>query len=494
MNALVAEQFSGKRLSGLLSGLCDIDQADDIFITDLCQDSRSARPGSLFFAVPGDNQDGRKHIDCAIHAGASAVLFESEGWNPDGRRRQRVFGVRELRRHIGPVADVFYDSPSSKNHVVGITGTNGKSTCAILTAESLRRLGHKCGVIGTLGAGLPGRLRNSVLTTPDPITLQRELALLVRHGAQYVCLEVSSHSLDQSRNEGVRFGTVVFTNLTRDHLDYHLTEEHYRNSKSKLFTKSDASCAVLNIDDDFGRSLVSLSSAGRVLTYGSGCADVNLLDCKADIDGISVNIGIETQILRIRSALLGRINATNILTVAAVLRALDFDIAEIEQGLADLQPVRGRMERIPGTPEQPAVFVDYAHTPDGLKNALNSLRELTPGRLWCVFGCGGDRDQDKRPMMGAVADHAADKTVITDDNPRGENPKTIARQIIDGMRLKPTVIHERADAIRYAIAHAGPQDTVLVAGKGHETTQIYRNEARSFDDRDFAAQVLRGAV
>ena len=492
MSVLAAENVSGKRLSGLLGGLCDIDQAQDMIINDLCLDSRKARTGSLFFAIPGDSQDGREHITEAIQAGASAVLFEADGWTFDGSDPQRTFGVSNLRRHIGPVADMFYDRPSSKNHVVGITGTNGKSTCASLTAQSLQRLGHNCGVIGTLGSGFPGHLRQSSLTTPDPITLQRELALLVRQGAKYVCLEVSSHSLDQSRNEGVRFGTVVFTNLSRDHLDYHRTEEHYRTSKSKLFTNSAAACAVLNIDDAFGQSLVNMSNAERILTYGTGEADVRLLDCAADIEGISVSIGIEAQNFQVQSALLGRFNATNILTVAAVLYALDFDVADIEHGLADLEPVAGRMERIPGIPEQPAVFVDYAHTPDGLENALTSLRELTPGRLWCVFGCGGNRDDEKRPLMGEIAERVADEIVITDDNPRDEEPQIIAKRIMDGMRSKPTVIHERYDAIRYAIGQAAPQDTVLVAGKGHESTQTYRDNVRPFSDRNFITEVLRG--
>ena len=490
MNAVSAKDCSGKQLSCLLSGLRDIGQVDDISIDNLCLDSRKARSGSLFFAVPGTCQDGRDHIAQAMQAGASAVLYEAEGWTIDGVDEERVFGVSNLRRHIGSVADVFYDKPSSQMHVVGITGTNGKSTCAMLTAQSLKRLGNSCGVIGTLGCGFPENLRQGSLTTPDPISLHRDLALFVRQQARYVCLEVSSHSLDQARNEGVRFGTVVFTNITRDHLDYHGTQEHYRASKSKLFTESSASSAVLNIDDSFGRSLVEMSTAERIVTYGSGVADVRLLDCIADIHGMSLSLRIEGQTFNVRSELLGRINATNILTVAAVLHALEFEVDDIERGLTGLKPIAGRMERIPGTAGQPAVFVDYAHTPDGLENALTSLRELTRGRLWCVFGCGGDRDDEKRPMMGAIAERIADEVVVTDDNPRNENPQRIARQIADGMSSKPKIVHERSDAIRYAIDQAEPLDTVLIAGKGHETTQTYRHEIRSFSDRKFAAGLL----
>ncbi len=490
MSAVSASENSQKRLSSLLSGLHDIAQADDIFIENLCLDSRKARSGSLFFAVPGTRQDGRDHIGQAMQAGASAVLYETEGWTFDGIHEGRVFGVSNLRRHIGPVADVFYGRPSSQMHVVGITGTNGKSTCAMLTAISLKRLGNRCGVIGTLGYGFPEELRQSHLTTPDPISLQQDLAFFVQNDARYVCLEVSSHSLDQARNEGVRFGTVVFTNLTRDHLDYHRTEENYRASKSKLFTETSASCAVLNVDDAFGQSLVDVSTADRIVTYGSGAADVSLLDCVADINGLALRIRIVGKTIDIRSELLGRINATNILTVAAVLHALEFDVDDIELGLTGLKPVPGRMERIVGETEQPAVFVDYAHTPDGLENTLASLRELTRGRLWCVFGCGGDRDDDKRPMMGEIAERYADEVVVTDDNPRDESPERIIRRIMEGMSSKPEVIHERSDAIRYAVERAEPLDTVLIAGKGHETTQTYRSEMRCFSDRKVAAELL----
>ncbi len=490
MSAVSVNENTGIRLSCLLSGLHDIRQADDILIDNLCLDSRKVSSGSLFFAVPGTRQDGRDHIGQAMRAGASAVLYETEGWTFDSVDEGRVFGVSNLRRHIGSVADIFYDRPSSQMHVVGITGTNGKSSCAILTAQSLKRLGKSCGVIGTLGYGFPDDLRHSSLTTPDPISLQQDLALFVQQDAQYVCLEVSSHSLDQARNEGVRFGTVVFTNLTRDHLDYHRTEEHYRASKSKLFTESSAACAVLNIDDAFGRSLVDMSIAARIVTYGSGDADVRLLHCATDINGMSLSIRITGRVIDVRSELLGRINATNILAVAAVLHALEFDVEDIERGLTGLKSVPGRMERIPGKAGQSAVFVDYAHTPDGLENALASLRELTEGRLWCVFGCGGNRDDDKRPMMGAIAERYADEVVVTDDNPRDESPERIVRRIMGGMSSEPEVIHERSDAIRYAIDRAAPLDTVLIAGKGHETTQTYRNEIRSFSDRKFAADLL----
>ena len=314
-----------------------------------------------------------------------AVVYETHGWTLDDQSEDRVFGVSNLRRHIGPVSDIFYDKPSSKFHVVGITGTNGKSSCAHLCAQALERLGHSCGLIGTLGSGFPGQLHEASLTTPDPISLQQELAEFADKGTSYVCLEVSSHSLDQSRNDGVRFGTVVFTNLTRDHLDYHGTEEHYRDSKSKLFTATNASSAVLNIDDSFGRELVETSVAQNIVTYGSDDGDIRLLDCVANIDGISVSIGIGEQTFKVESTLLGRVNAMNVLAAAAVLHALGFEVTDIERGLRGLEPVAGRMERISGSSSQPTVFVDYAHTPDGLEKCIEESAGTYKGStLVCI--------------------------------------------------------------------------------------------------------------
>ena len=490
MNALAADRVPGKHLSCLLKGIHPVPGEDDVLIHDLCLDSRKVSNGSLFLAVPGDRQDGRHYIEQAFRAGASAVLFDKDGWTMSETSRRPTLGVSGLRRQIGCIADTFFDQPSSKFHVVGITGTNAKSTCASLTAQSLDRLGHRCGVIGTLGCGFPEQLSPSPLTTPDPVSLQRELAWLADERAEFVCLEVSSHSLDQSRNEGVRFKTVVFTNLTQDHLDYHHTMEHYRASKARLFTESNALCAVLNVDDEFGRSLNELAVAARKVTYGTGPAHVQLLDCVAGLEGLELTLRIAGDRIRVSSRLLGRFNGMNILSAAAVLHALEFSASEIEHGLEDLKPVLGRMERMDSAAGQPAVFVDYAHTPDGLETALNSLRELVGGRLWCVFGCGGNRDDDKRPIMGGVAERIADEVVITDDNPRDEHPQAIVKRILEGMQSQPKVIHERGEAIRFAIENAQPDDAVLIAGKGHEETQTQGDEVRQFSDRRVACEIL----
>ena len=492
MNPATKHKVSGEYLSVLLANLMPIDKKRDSYIENLCVDSRDAGPGSLFFAVPGVVDDGRNHIRQAVDAGVSAVVYEADGWDPNTRVDGPLFGVRELRRQIGTVANIFYRQPSGRMHVIGITGTNGKSTCASLTAQALEYLGKKCGIIGTLGSGFIDSLGSSLLTTPDPISLQRNLASLVNAGARYVCLEVSSHSLDQSRTAGVQFDTVVFTNLSQDHMDYHPTEEHYRAAKSKLFIGTEASCALLNVDDDFGFYLSGRTSAQREITYGTDHGDIQLVECNSHHDGLNVSIRMGDQTIHVESRLLGRLNGINLTAVAAVLYALEIEIGDIEQALGSLAPVPGRLERISGPADCAAVFVDYAHTPDGLKNALTSIREITPEQLWCVFGCGGDRDQSKRAVMGSIAETLAEHVIVTDDNPRNESPQAIVEGILSGMHSRPEIQHNRERAIRSAIMNAGRHDSVLIAGKGHESTQTYGSRAVPFSDREAAAQILRG--
>ena len=491
MNLATERSYSGEYLSNLLGGLREVDKENDILIEDLCLDSRKVSTGSLFFAIPGEVEDGRRHIQQAIQAGARAVVYESEGWSMERQDDSRLIGVRDLRRQIGTVADVFYGKPSSKMHVVGITGTNGKSTCASLTAQAFEALGKKCGIVGTLGSGFPAELSESSLTTPDPVSLHQNLASLLEAGAEYLCLEVSSHSLDQSRTKGVRFSTVVFTNLSQDHMDYHRSQEHYRASKAKLFVESTASSAILNIDDEFGRSMLGKTSCTREFTYGSAPADIQLQDCISTRRGLVLKIAVQGRSIEVQSELLGGFNGINLTTVAAVLHAHEFELADIERALHAVKPVAGRMERISGSSAQPEVFVDYAHTPDGLKSALQSLREITEGNLVCVFGCGGNRDDEKRPIMGAISEKHADHVIVTDDNPRGESPQAITRRILEGMRSKPKVIHDRREAIRSAVKGCGRNDTILIAGKGHETTQTYGSKVIPFSDREAVTDALR---
>ncbi len=494
MKQTVVNPHGSQYLSVLLKGITPVDQTQDLLIDEICLDSRKVRPGSLFLAVPGTRDDGRSHMQHAIAAGARAIVFDSNNWPTLTHGEIPHIGVPDLARKISAIADVYFRQPSKKLHVVGITGTNGKSSCAALTAQALQALGQKCAIVGTLGSGFPGELATLPLTTPDSITLQHHLAALADSGAQSLCLEVSSHSLDQSRTDGVRFGTVVFTNLTRDHLDYHKNEAHYQAAKARLFMETAASHAILNIDDKFGQWLSGRTSAVHEITYGQQNSDVQLVKCESDLEGLTLILDVLGQMVYVRSPLFGRLNGINLTTVAATVHSLGYSGADIEAALNRLEPIDGRMERIKGAPFHPSVYVDYAHTPDALRQALASLREVTGGKLWCVFGCGGDRDTTKRPLMGAISEQFADEVIITDDNPRSESPTRIANQIADGMGANARIVHDRRQAIELAIGNAGSQDAVLIAGKGHETQQVYADQIYQFSDRQVAETMLGGAI
>lgn len=480
-------------LNALLQGFTDTTGSDEILIDHLCTDSRSVRPGSLFIAVPGYEDDGRKYIDDALNSGAAAVIYHLDDPNPVRSADVHVYGLPNLKESVSTIASRFFDEPSQHRlHVVGITGTNGKTTCAWLCAAALEAIGRKCGIIGTLGTGYINNLNYSRLTTPDPVTVQSDLSHLVDENTSFACLEASSHALDQSRVSGVNFTTVVFTNLTHDHLDYHCSKEHYSASKAKLFTDFAPKTAVLNIDDHFGLALSRCTNASRQITYGTRQGDVQLLHTEQSHKGLQVNLLVGERELKIETRLIGRLNAINVVATVAVLLALDIDIKDIEVAVASLTPVPGRLEPMHESSSLGArVYVDYAHTPDGLENALTSVREITCGKLWCVFGCGGSRDTEKRPRMGAIAERIADYVIVTDDNPRAESPQHIVKQILDGMKSTPSVEHNRRTAIYQAISNAKPADTVLIAGKGHETQQIYETSVKQFSDREIAKQALR---
>ncbi len=492
MNALLTNSDHREYLSVLLGNFAAVDSGQDALVEELCLDSRDARPGSLFFAVPGGLHDGRTHIAEAIAAGTSAVAYDSADWQLERTGATPQIGIANLSRKISAIADVFFQHPSKKLHVVGITGTNGKSSCALMTAQAIESLGRRCGIVGTIGSGFVDHLTPQPLTTPDAISLQRQLARLASSGAEYICLEVSSHSLDQSRVDGVHFDTVAFTNLSQDHLDYHGDMTHYRLAKSKLFTQTDAAHAVLNIDDDFGRSLRGKTRADIEVTYGRRPADVQLVDCIADEQGLNVSINVQNDPIEVRSPLLGRFNGMNLTTVAAILHSLGLSANLIEAALNAVECIPGRLEKVKSLPHQASVYIDYAHTPDGIRQALASLREITHNDLWCVFGCGGDRDRDKRPLMGRIVERHADHIIITDDNPRSEAPAEIVSEIMRDMLRKPLVEHDRRKAIGLAITQAQVGDSILIAGKGHETVQIRADGTHPFSDRRVAEDLLRG--
>jgi len=375
--------------------------------------------------------------------------------------------------------------------VVAVTGTNGKTTCTQLLAQALDRPPDRCGVIGTLGNGFPGALDEGTHTTPDAAAVHGLLAEFLANGARAVAMEVSSHALEQGRVNGVCFEAALFTNLSRDHLDYHGDMATYGAAKSRLFMQDGLKAAVVNVEDEYGERLArALRDRVRLVGYGLRRGDVHARALACTRGGIELEALTPMGEVGIRSPLFGEFNALNLLGALATLLALGLDPREAGRRLAAALPVPGRAERFAGGPNRPLVVVDYAHTPDALEQVLKSLRPHAAGRLWCVFGCGGDRDRGKRPEMGAVAERLADVVLITDDNPRHESGDAIVADILEGMRSKPRVIRDRRAAIATALADAAAQDVVLIAGKGHEDYQQVGDVRHPYSDRDTVRALL----
>jgi UDP-N-acetylmuramoyl-L-alanyl-D-glutamate--2,6-diaminopimelate ligase len=489
-------------LKWLLDGIADVpDSAAQI--VDLAIDSRDVRAGSLFLALRGTKAHGLEHAADAAARGASAVLWEpAPGVEPPSfAGKPFTAPVPNLRWLAGRIADRFFQWPSSQMRIVGVTGTNGKTTCAYLITQCLERLGRPAAYMGTIGWGFLGRLETPTHTTPDAVSVHRSLALLKSQGVREVAMEVSSHALDQGRVDGVRFHSAAFTNLSRDHLDYHPSMQAYGEAKARLFSGQDLEHAIINVGDPFGRELAHQLVGGAPLTavWVGSRADAWLaerfLEARAvrlDLAGISLDIVGGSGEITLSTKLLGRFNAENVLVVLGCLLALGVPSAEAAAALAACTAPPGRMEVIEAhAAGKPLAVVDYAHTPDALAQALAALREHCRGALWCVFGCGGDRDAGKRPIMGSIADELADEIIVTDDNPRSEDPQEIIRAITRGIKAHPArVIPDRAAAIASALNRAGAADIVLIAGKGHEDYQIYGATRRSFSDRIEAQRVL----
>ncbi len=475
--------MSGERVTALRALLAGFTEAPvpDIRVSGIRLDSRAVRAGDLFCAYPGSAVDGRDYVDQAVAGGAAAVAYDPAG-EPRTISHPAAVPVAGLRHRVGAIAARFFGAPSRRLQVIGVTGTNGKTTCTHLLAQALDVLGARCGLIGTLGVGFLDRLRPATTTTPDPVTVHAELRHMADAGATHVCMEVSSHALDQGRVAGVDFDAAVFTNLSHEHLDYHDSMDAYGNAKAALFACETLKWAILNLDDAL-TSRIRARTRARVWTFGSRGGDVRTGSVHVGDTGITVLLKTPGGVLSIRSALIGRINAMNLAAVAAVLLAYGRETDHVKSALAGLRPVPGRLELFRSGRELPFVIVDYAHTPDALRQALMSLREHCGGALWCVFGCGGDRDRAKRPIMGEVAEALADHVVLTDDNPRSESPQRIVDAIASGMRQRPTVIHDRRAAIQWVIRNAAPGDWILIAGKGHETEQVRGSERVAFSDR-----------
>ena len=454
-------------------------------------DSRRVDQGDVFLAFPGDVHDGRQYIANALAAGAAAVLWEPKGcaWQGDETVLQRP--VPGLRSRAAALAAAWYGEPSRGLWMVGVTGTNGKTSCSHWLAEAFGRLGRRTALIGTLGNGFPGELAGTSHTTPDAVTLQGLLAGYRAAGAAGVAMEVSSHALDQGRVAGVVFDVAVLTNLSRDHLDYHGDMAAYAHAKARLFDWPELKWAILNADDAFGQRLMGDLAGGRVrvLSYGLGSGDVRAEGLAASAAGLRLEITTPWGKGTLESPLVGEFNAYNLLACLAVLLASEVDLADALAVLATVPPVPGRMQRLGGN-GRPTVIVDYAHTPDALEKALQTLRPLAAGRLCCVFGCGGGRDKGKRPLMGGVAAALADQVIVTSDNPRHEDPAEIIAEILAGMPPGQMAVQDRAQAIQAAIAQAGANDIVLVAGKGHEDYQEIQGQRLHFSDLEVAGQAL----
>lgn len=475
--------------------------APELEVSGVETDSRRVAPGDLFLACRGRGTHGLAHLDQALARGAAAVAWEpAPGWaEPDTPVPE--FAVPSLAARSGEIAARFHGRPSERMFCAGITGTDGKTSTAYLIAQALDAAQLPCAYIGTIGTGRVGALEVATHTTPDAVSLQRRLAALREQGAQALAMEVSSHALDQDRISGMHFDVAVLTNITRDHLDYHGTVEAYTAAKRRLFERPELSAVILNRDDATGRKWVAeLETQAERIVYGldgerphSGAYVIGR-NLALTTDGMTLDVDTRWGSAQLQSRLLGRFNAYNLLAALAVLLARGCGLQAAVDALSAVQTVPGRIEGFRGPDAQPLVVVDYAHTPDALNQILKAVRAHTRGRLICVFGCGGDRDRGKRPLMGAAASTLADVLIVTDDNPRSESPQVIVNDILSGIESvhgeRVRVIHDRAEAIGAAVSGAGADDVVVVAGKGHETTQTYGTDVRAFSDRSFVAELV----
>lgn len=501
-----------QKLDYLLEGLVGERVLDDVMIDGISMDHRKTRPGDLFCACAGTHTHGLLYAAAAVEAGAVVIAYDDGEVLTENRKAAQALqalrdaghapiAIRDLRGKLGIIASRFYARPSAQQFVIGITGTNGKTSCAQFIAEALSA-NAPCGVLGTLGNGVYGELQVGENTTPDAITLQKLLSDLCLRGIKDVVMEVSSHGLVQGRVNGIDFNVAVFTNLSRDHLDYHESMEGYASAKRRLFGMPGLDYAVINIDDEYGRELLEqVPQEVQLVCYGLSkhideiepiirrrhplfLGSISVEELELSREGIRMQFNTPWGDGRLNSHLLGRFNASNLIAALAVLLLRGYRVSDAIRMLEPVHPVPGRMQAYGGSGGQPQVVIDYAHTPDALREVLLALREHTTGKLYCVFGCGGDRDRGKRPLMGAEAEQLADVVILTDDNPRSEQPAAIISDIRDGMQQPGNahIEHDRARAIRHALGLAQAGDVVLVAGKGHEDYQVVGKQRLPFSD------------
>ncbi len=490
------------KLDALMAGFAEPfakgSEVTDIHIQDITLDSRQVKPGSLFFAAKGIQQHGLDYAQDAIDNGAVAIA-----WEPDGREPSTysvpLLAVGNLSKNAGLIANRFFGTPSDSLRVIGITGTNGKTSVAHFIAQAVDHPDGRCGLIGTLGNGFPADLQFSGYTTPDAVEVHRLMGDFLERRASSVVMEVSSHALDQGRVAAVNFETAVFTNLTQDHLDYHGDMAAYSAAKERLFRWPGLRHSVINADDSLGVKLIDeIGSRVETIAYSvngpvAGVENLLATNIIADNNGLKFDVSGFGQNVAVSSRLTGAFNVQNLLAAIGVLLINGGSLAEAARAIEVLGAVPGRMQRIDTEADEPLIIVDFAHTPDALEKVLTSLRMHTKGKLICVFGCGGDRDWRKRPFMGEIVERYADMHIITNDNPRSEDPQEIVQQIRAGLK-KPRrmpVILDREEAIRAALDVATKGDCVLIAGKGHEDYQLIGDQRLSFSDQKVVEQLLR---
>jgi UDP-N-acetylmuramoyl-L-alanyl-D-glutamate--2,6-diaminopimelate ligase len=498
--SMPAEQLTTSRnLADLLAGLAAT-PGPALEIDGVAADSRQVRPGYLFLACGGARSHGIDYLDSAIAAGAAAIAWDSETADiPANDIGIPVVAVPGLVHHLGEIANRFYGFPSRSIGVIGVTGTNGKTTVAWLLAQCLELLGQRCGYIGTLGAGMDEIDITESMTTPGAVELHGRLADFRDAGADCAALEVSSHALDQDRVDGVEFETVLFTNLSRDHLDYHGDMHAYAEAKARLFHDYPARHRIINLDSEFGTQLAARCNRDVVTVstnfdrVANGRPYVFVRSVVAHDAGSVVRVSSSWGDASLELPLPGDFNVANAVIVLATLLVHNVDLDTACAVLSAVTAPPGRMQRVEAAPGQPRVYIDYAHSPAALELVLRALRAHCRGRLWCVFGCGGDRDKGKRPIMGRIAERLADVAVITNDNPRSEAPAAIFADILTGFArpTAATVVEDRGAAIAWAVASAGADDVVLVAGKGHENYQLIGSEHLDFSDYGVARDCIK---
>lgn len=482
-------------LSTLLQGIVAVPSVFDVTIHGLKTDSREVTAGDAFVALAGARTPADHYIGQAISAGATVVLLDSPvAAECSERQGALVVPVVGLRGLLGRIADRFFEHPSQRLRLVGVTGTNGKTSVSQYIARLLKETGTPCGVLGTLGYGMPDALQAASHTTPDVVQVNRVLSRIIAQGGRAAAMEVSSHALDQGRVDHLTITGAVFTNLTRDHLDYHGTMAAYGEAKARLFEREELHFSVINFDDPFGRQLYGQleGKCDRVrYSLHEAQTELWLTDFQPTDEGFQATVDGQWGRFALSVPLMGSFNASNVLAAMAAVLTLGVPVERVQQAVARLAPPPGRLERF-SSDRGVRVVVDYAHTPDALANALAALRPHVAGRLICVFGCGGDRDSGKRPDMAREAEKLADVIIVTDDNPRSEHPAAIARDIMAGFSSpeRATVIHDRGQAIQEAIRSATTDDLVLVAGKGHEAYQEIAGQKMPFSDAEQVRHAL----